>query len=105
MTELVLTFIVFGGLGLAMLFMNKLLGPRKKDPAKDRPFECGSPYLQVGIPPVSIPFVLVALIFLLFDVEIAFFFPWVGEEILPFPLSFRHRLLRHGVHVHRLRPL
>ena len=76
MTELVLTFIVFGGLGLVMLFMSKLLGPRKKSSAKDRPFECGSPYLQSCIPPVSIPFALVALIFLLFDVEIVFFFPW-----------------------------
>ena len=76
MTELVLTFVVFGGLGVAMLFMNRLLGPRKRHPAKDRPFECGSPYLQKGIPPVPVPFALAALIFLLFDVEIIFFFPW-----------------------------
>ncbi len=76
MTELVLTFVVFGGLGVAMLFMNRLLGPRKRHPAKDRPFECGSPYLQKGIPPVRVPFALAALMFLLFDVEVVFFFPW-----------------------------
>jgi NADH-quinone oxidoreductase subunit A len=74
--ELVLTFVVFGALGAVMLFMNRLLGPRKRDPAKDLPFECGSPYLQKGIPPVPVPFALAALMFLLFDVEAVFFFPW-----------------------------
>lgn len=75
MTELVLTFIVFGALGAVMLFMNRLLGPRKRNPVKDLPFECGSPYLQKGIPPVPVPFALAALMFLLFDVEVVFFFP------------------------------
>lgn len=76
MTELFLTFAVFGALGAAMLFMNRLLGPRKRTAAKDRPFECGSPYLQEGIPPVPVPFSLTALLFLLFDIEVVFFFPW-----------------------------
>ncbi|HEX2696029.1 MAG TPA: NADH-quinone oxidoreductase subunit A [Acidobacteriota bacterium] len=76
MIELVLTFVVFGGLGAAMLFMNRLLGPRRRLPAKDLPFECGSPYLQKEIPPVPVPFALAALMFLLFDVEVIFFFPW-----------------------------
>jgi NADH-quinone oxidoreductase subunit A len=76
MIELSLTFAVFGALGAAMLFMNRLLGPRKPSAAKDRPFECGSPYLQEGIPPVPVPFALTALLFLLFDVEVVFFFPW-----------------------------
>lgn len=76
MIELVVTFIVFGGLGAAMLFMNRILGPRKRRPAKDRPFECGSPYLQEDIPPVPVPFTLAALTFLLFDIEAVFFFPW-----------------------------
>jgi NADH-quinone oxidoreductase subunit A len=74
--ELVLTFVVFGGLGAAMLFMNRLLGPRRRQAAKDLPFECGSPYLQNEIPPVPVPFALAALMFLLFDVEVVFFFPW-----------------------------
>ena len=76
MIGLIVTFLVFGAMGAAMLFMNSFLGPRKRSAAKDRPFECGSPYLQKDIPPVSIPFALVALVFLLFDVEAAFFFPW-----------------------------
>ena len=73
MIGLIVTFLVFGAMGAAMLFMNSFLGPRKRSAAKDRPFECGSPYLQKDIPPVSIPFALVALFFLLFAVEAAFF--------------------------------
>ena len=75
MLELALSFIVFGLLALAMLFMNSLLGPKKSNPARERPFECGSPLLQEDIRPVRIPFFLVALLFLLLDVEAVFLFP------------------------------
>jgi NADH-quinone oxidoreductase subunit A len=81
--ELFLVFLIFGLLGLVLIFMNKLLGPRKTNPAKEQPFECGSPYLQKGINPFPIKFYLVAFIFIelnlvvvLFDVEVVFFFPW-----------------------------
>ncbi len=75
MLELALSFLVFGLLALVMIFINAFLGPRRPDPARERPFECGSPPLQRGIPPVRIPFVLVALLFLLLDVEAVFLFP------------------------------
>ena len=73
---LVFVFLVFGLLGIVLLSMNALLGPKRSNPAKERPFECGSPYLQDDIRPVSIKFYLVAFLFLLFDVEVVFFFPW-----------------------------
>jgi NADH-quinone oxidoreductase subunit A len=73
---LALVFLVFGLLGAVLLSMNALLGPKRTNPAKERPFECGSPPLQDGINPFPIKFYLVALLFLLFDVEVAFFFPW-----------------------------
>ncbi len=73
--ELFIAFIVFGLLALVMLYMNTLLGPKKPNPAREKPFECGSPYLQSGIRPVTVPFFLVALLFLLLDVETVFFFP------------------------------
>ena len=76
MTELFLVFLVFSLLGIVMLFMNKLLGPRSTNPTKETPFECGSPYLQEGITPVPIKFALVAFLFLLFDIEVVFLFPW-----------------------------
>ena len=74
--ELIFVFLIFGLLGVVLLFMNTLLGPKKTNPTKEKPFECGSPYLQDGINPFPIKFALVAFIFLLFDVEVVFFFPW-----------------------------
>jgi len=76
MIELFFVFLIFGFLGVVLLFMNKLLGPKRTTPIKESPFECGSPYLQEGINPVPIKFYLVAFIFLLFDIEVVFFFPW-----------------------------
>jgi NADH-quinone oxidoreductase subunit A len=74
--ELVFVILIFGLLGAVLISMNALLGPRKTNPAKEQPFECGSPYLQPEIKPFPIKFALVAFIFLLFDVEVMFFFPW-----------------------------
>lgn len=76
MLEIFLVFIVFGFLGILLLFMNSLLGPKRTNPTKNKPFECGSPYLQESINPFPIKFYLTAFIFLLFDVEVVFFFPW-----------------------------
>jgi len=76
MIELILVFAVFGILGGMLLFMNKLLGPRGTARLKNTPFECGSPALQSDIKPFSIKFAVIAFLFLIFDVEIAFFFPW-----------------------------
>jgi NADH-quinone oxidoreductase subunit A len=75
MLELAIAFLVFGLLSVVMIFVNFVLGPRKPNPAREKPFECGSPPLQAGIGPVHIPFFLVALLFLLLDVEIVFFYP------------------------------
>jgi len=75
MLEIGLSFLVFGLLALVMVFLNSFLGPRKPNPAREKPFECGSPYLQTEIRPVRIPFFLIALFFLLLDVEAVFLFP------------------------------
>jgi len=75
MLELAIAFLVFGALAGIMVLINFVLGPRKPNPAREKPFECGSPPLQAGIGPVNIPFFLVGLLFLLLDVEIVFFYP------------------------------
>jgi len=74
--ELFFVFLIFGLLGVVLLSMNALLGPKRSNPNKDKPFECGSPYLQSEMKPFPIKFYLVAFLFLLFDVEVVFFFPW-----------------------------
>jgi len=71
-----LVFLVFGLLGALMISMNALLGPRKTNPVKEQPFECGSPPLQKGIPPFAVKYPLVVFLFVLFDIEAAFLFPW-----------------------------
>lgn len=77
MIDVLLAFAVFGALGGGLLVLNRLLGPRHPDPRKTgQPFECGSPPLQEGIPPVPVPFAGAALLFLLFDLEVVFFVPW-----------------------------
>ncbi len=76
MIELTLVFVIFGLLGAVLVVMNKILGPKKTNPTKESPFECGSPYLQDGINPYPIKYYLVAFLFLLFDIEVIFFFPW-----------------------------
>ena len=83
MIELFLVFLVFGLLGILLVSMNKFLGPKKSNPTKESPFECGSPYLQDGIKPFPVKYYLVAFLFLLFDIEVVFFFPWalVFKEI------------------------
>jgi NADH-quinone oxidoreductase subunit A len=83
MAELAIAFLVFGLLSGVMILVNFVLGPRKPNPAREKPFECGSPPLQAGIGPVDIPFFLVALLFLLLDVEIVF--------VYPLALAFRGR--------------
>ena len=75
MLELVASFLVFGLLAAVMLLMNFFLGPRRPNPAREKPFECGSPPLQSGIGPVNVPFFLVAFLFLLLDVEVVFMYP------------------------------
>jgi NADH-quinone oxidoreductase subunit A len=75
MLELAISFLVFGILSAVMILINFILGPRKPNPAREKPFECGSPPLQAAIGPVHIPFFLVALLFLLLDVEVVFFYP------------------------------
>ena len=52
------------------------LGPRKRHPVKDDPFECGIPSEGLTHKPVPVRFYLMALLFILFDVELAFLFPW-----------------------------
>jgi NADH-quinone oxidoreductase subunit A len=56
--------------------LSKLLGPRKPTPEKLAPYECGMPPVGDARERMSVKFYLVAMIFLLFDIEVAFLYPW-----------------------------
>jgi NADH-quinone oxidoreductase subunit A len=65
-----------GTIAAAFIAASSFLGPRKRHPVKDDPFECGIPSAGITRKPVPVRFYLMALLFILFDVELAFLFPW-----------------------------
>lgn len=69
--------VLFGCLlvGLGSLF-SRLLGVNKPDAAKNAPFECGFDAFEDARMKFDVRFYLVAILFILFDLEIAFLFPW-----------------------------
>jgi NADH-quinone oxidoreductase subunit A len=60
-----------------MLIMSVVLGKRgKRPPVKDTPYECGMVPVGEGSTRLSVKFYLVAMLFILFDIEVVFLYPW-----------------------------
>ncbi len=80
MLENYLPILIFLGIGLAIgaiaLAMGAMIGPRRPDPAKDSPYECGFEAFENARMKFDVRYYLVAILFILFDLEIAFLFPW-----------------------------
>jgi len=73
----VLIMIALGaGFALVSVVLSSLFGPRKPSPEKSAPYECGMPAVGDARERQSVKFYLVAMIFLLFDIEVAFLYPW-----------------------------
>src|ERR1044071_6654906 len=64
------------GFGTVSVFISRFLGPRNPTPEKLAAYECGMPPVGDARERQSVKFYLVAMIFLLFDIEAAFLFPW-----------------------------
>jgi len=62
--------------GFAMVNASRFLGPRKPHPAKDAPYECGVPLQSGSREQFPVKFYLVAILFVLFDIETVFLVPW-----------------------------
>jgi NADH-quinone oxidoreductase subunit A len=73
---LVVMLLIVGGTVVAMLALHHWLGPRHSSRVHDRPFECGNEPYRVIRGRFSVKFFLVALLFVLFDIELIFLFPW-----------------------------
>lgn len=73
---LLVIFIVAGGFVATMLILAILLGPRRHTAVKDEAFECGTIATGDANQRLSVKFYLVAVIFILFDIEIVFMYPW-----------------------------
>jgi len=73
---IVLQFFVALGFVLAVMFSTHLLGPKRKSKIKLESFECGIEPEGNARVPFSIKYFLVAILFVLFDVEVIFMYPW-----------------------------
>jgi len=73
----VLLFILVGlGVGVIAPLLGWILGPRRPDPQKNSPYECGFEAFEDARMRFDVRYYLVAILFILFDLEIAFLFPW-----------------------------
>ena len=80
----ILLFILVGiGVGVAPMVLGKVLAPSRPDPEKLSPYECGFEAFEDARMKFDVRYYLVAILFILFDLEIAFLFPWaiVLQEI------------------------
>jgi len=80
MPELVVTILVFVAVGAvflaANLFVGRLVRPDRPSPEKAAVYECGEEPIGSAWIQFDLRFYVVALLFVIFDVEVAFFFPW-----------------------------
>ena len=84
-TGIAVIFLLAGGITAAMVFLASTLGKKNPTPAKLAPFECGKDPLSLPRGKLAIKFYLTAILFILFDVELVFLYPWaVGFRDLGF---------------------
>lgn len=75
----VLVFILVGlAFGCAPIFLGWLIAPNNPDSEKLSPFECGFEPFEDSRMKFDVRYYLIAIIFILFDLEIAFLFPWAS---------------------------
>jgi NADH-quinone oxidoreductase subunit A len=67
---------VAGGIGLLLLALGYVLAPRRPDPEKTSSYECGFEAFEDTRMKFDVRYYLVAILFIVFDLEIAFLFPW-----------------------------
>jgi NADH-quinone oxidoreductase subunit A len=80
----ILLFICVGiAVGVVPMVLGKLVSPSRPDPEKLSPYECGFEAFEDARMKFDVRYYLVAILFILFDLEIAFLFPWavVLDEI------------------------
>ena len=73
----VLMFVIIGIMvGIVPILLGKLISPNRPDPEKNSPYECGFEAFEDARMKFDVRYYLVAILFILFDLEIAFLFPW-----------------------------
>lgn len=64
------------GFIVTTMIVTHSIGPKRNSQKKDDPFECGLPVVGDARAPISIKYFLIAILFVLFDVEVIFMYPW-----------------------------
>lgn len=73
---LLVIFALAGGIVFALLLVASKVGPKSSNPAKGEPFESGNPPKGDARLRFSVQFYLIAMLFLIFDLEVVFLYPW-----------------------------
>ena len=73
---ILLVFIVAAGFAVGNVFISQFIGQRKRTRTKMMPYECGKDPVGTARERFSIKFYMVAMIFILFDIEVIFLIPW-----------------------------
>lgn len=73
---LLIVIVVAGALGFGLLAFSAMLGPKTTSAVKAAPFECGSNPVGSARQRFAVKFYVVALLFIVFDLETVFFYPW-----------------------------
>ena len=68
--------VIVGVIVAMFIVMSTWLGPNRRHPVKDTPFECGIPSEGFESGSMPVRFYVMAMLFIIFDVELAFLFPW-----------------------------
>ncbi len=75
----VLIFILVGlGFGCAPIILGRIIAPHRPDSEKLSPYECGFEAFEDARMKFDVRYYLIAIIFILFDLEVAFLFPWAA---------------------------
>jgi len=69
-------FVLAGGLAATMVALGSVLGKKTSTDVKLSPFECGQEPFSLPIGKLAVKFYLTAILFILFDVELVFLYPW-----------------------------
>lgn len=73
----ILVFLVVGlSVGVITLLLGRIVGPHRPDSEKTSPYECGFEAFEDSRMKFDVRYYLVAILFIIFDLEIAFLFPW-----------------------------
>lgn len=73
----ILIFLILGvGFGVVPVIAGRILAPHRPDPRKLSPYECGFEAFEDSRMKFDVRYYLIAILFIIFDLEIAFLFPW-----------------------------